>query len=74
LALYYFTIEDSPLPRSTEYRGRPGDGLHGIAIYLDKQILRSYDWAKRRLGLSDDFARKVLGLTDRIRRKGPPAS
>ena len=74
LALYYFTVEDSPLARSTEYRGRPGDGLHGVSIFIDKHVLRTYDWAKRRLGLSDDFARKALGFTDKLRRKGPPAT
>jgi len=72
LALYYFTIEDKPLVRSTEYRGRPGDGLHAVTIYADKQMLRAFDWAKRHLGISDAFAQKVLGMTDRIRRKGPP--
>jgi hypothetical protein len=72
LALYYFTIEEKPFVRSTEYRGRPGDGLHALTIYADKQVLRGFDWAKRRLGISDAFARKLLGFTDRFRRKGPP--
>jgi hypothetical protein len=53
LALYYFTVENDPVIRSTEYRARPGEGLRGILIYLDKQVLRIYDRTKRRLGLSD---------------------
>lgn len=53
LALYYFTVESDPMVRSTEYRARPGEGLRGILIYLDKQALRLYDRAKRRLGISD---------------------
>jgi hypothetical protein len=69
LALYYFTVEEDPLVRSTEYRPRPGDGARGILIYADKQMLRAYDWAKRRLGISDHAASKLLGLRDRVRRK-----
>ena len=53
LALYYFTVESDPMVRSTEYRARPGEGLRGIPIYLDKQALRLYDRTKRWLGISD---------------------
>jgi hypothetical protein len=53
LALYYFTVESHPTVRSTEYRARPGEGLRGVPIYLDKQLLRLYDRTKRMLGLSD---------------------
>jgi hypothetical protein len=75
MALYYFSLEDDPVIRSTEYRARPDDGrFHAIAIWTDKQILRVYDLAKRKLGLSDNFAQKVLALTDRVRRKSPPGT
>jgi hypothetical protein len=70
LALYYFTVEEDPLVRSTEYRSRPGDGAHAILIFVDNQLLRSYDWLKRRLGISDQLGSKVLGFRDRARRKG----
>jgi len=70
LALYYFTAEDRPLARSTEYRARPGDGAKSVVIYVDKQILRGYDFARRHLGLSDHTAGKLLGLPGRIRRRG----
>ena len=70
LALYYFSIEDDPLVRSTEYRARPGDGAHSIMIYADTQMIRVYDWAKRNLGLSDQTASKILGYRDRLRRRG----
>ena len=73
LALYYFSVEDDPLVRSTEYRARPGDGFHSIMIYADKQMLRGYDWAKRHLGLSDQAASKLLAFRDRLRRKHPPS-
>ena len=69
LALYYYSIEQDPLVRSTEYRARPGDGAHSFLIYADKQMLRWYDRAKRHLGLSDQFASKILSFRDRLRRK-----
>jgi hypothetical protein len=74
LALYYFTLEEDPIVRSTEYRARPGDGLHSIMIYADKQMLRGYDWSKRHLGVSDRTASRLLSYRDRLRRKGPPGS
>jgi hypothetical protein len=73
LALYYFSLEEQPFVRSTEYRARPGDGAHSAMIYADKQLLRAYDWTKRRLGLSDDAAFKILGYLERFRRKSPPS-
>jgi len=67
MALYYFTYEDKPNVRSTEYRARPNDGSKGILIYLDKMTLRIFDKAKRRLGISNSFANRVLRLIDRVR-------
>ena len=69
LALYYFSLEEDPMVRSTEYKPRPGDGAHSILIVADTQMLRLYDWTKRRLGISDQTASKLLGFRDRIRRK-----
>ncbi len=54
LALYYFTVEENPVVRSTEYRARPGDGAHSILIYADTKMLRAYDWTKRHLGFRSD--------------------
>jgi hypothetical protein len=71
MALYYFTVEENPLVRSTEYRARPGDGAHSIMIYADTKMLRIYDWAKRHLGVSDQLGSRILGYSDRLRRKGP---
>ena len=67
LALYYFTVEDRPEVRSTEYRPRPGEGIRGIPIFLDKHVLRIYDRMKRRLGISDQ---RMDQLIRRIKR--PP--
>lgn len=69
LALYYFTKEDHPMVRSTEYRARPGDGAKSVLIYLDKQAVRFYDRAKRRLGISDQRANDFLRKFGRRRPK-----
>jgi hypothetical protein len=69
LALYYFSIEDDPPVRSTEYRARPGDGPRAVLIYLDKHVLRAYDRVKRRLGLSDQAASQLLRRVQRFRRR-----
>jgi hypothetical protein len=71
LALYYFTEEVNPVVRSTEYRPRPGDGLHSVMIHVDTRMLRVYDWAKRRLGVSDRTASRLLAFRDRLHGKGP---
>jgi len=68
LALYYFTQETEPLVRSTEYRARPGEGVRGLGIYLDKMILRAYDRTKRALGLDDRFASGLLKFLSGRRR------
>ena len=71
LALYYFSIEEDPLVRSTEYRARPGDGAHSIMIYADTKMLRVYDWMKRHLGVADQAAGKILAFRDRLWRRAP---
>jgi hypothetical protein len=44
-----------------------------VLIYLDKQVLRTYDRIKRRLGLSDRDISRILKPLSRLRRKpGPP--
>jgi hypothetical protein len=68
LAIYYYTVEDAPVARSTEYRARPGDGAKAILIWLDKESVRAYDWVKRRVGLSDERTSRLLGG---FRRRGP---
>ncbi len=72
LALYYFTEEDAPVVRSTEYRARPGEGLRAVPIFLDKTVLRNYDRLKRRMKISDDGAGRILRRIDRIRHKNSP--
>jgi Rps23 Pro-64 3,4-dihydroxylase Tpa1-like proline 4-hydroxylase len=63
IALYYFTEEKNlPNLRSTNYKSRPGDGIKGIFIYLDKVFIAIYTRIKRFFGLNDDFASKVLNF------------
>ena len=61
LALYYFTEEVAVHARSTNYRGRPGDGLRALPIRADGFALRVYDVVKRRFGLSDRLVSRWLG-------------
>ena len=68
MALYYFTDEDHPLTRSTDYRARPGDGIRRAYIYLDKKALQGYDVVKRRLHLSDGAVSRTLGYLSRLGR------
>jgi len=71
MALYYFTAGHSEKARSTNYQSRPGDGIKSLAIYLDKKALRTYDLAKRRLGLSDAAVSNFLGRLRPGRSKKP---
>jgi hypothetical protein len=68
LALYYFTPDAEAMVRSTEYRARPGEGVRGLGIYLDKMALRAYDRTKRALGIDDRFASSLLKLFSGRRR------
>ena len=65
LAFYYYTVEHEAkfTPHSTDYRGRPNDGVGKKAlIWLDKKAVDLYSRAKARFGFSDDLASKILGL------------
>ena len=66
IALYYFTEETKrPKMRATNYRARPGDGLKGLLIYLDKKLIGAYTQLKGWLGINDDFASRILNLFNR---------
>ena len=69
MALYYFTEEDAPVRRATNYRARPRDGVKGLAIAADRVMLDLYDRAKRRLKMSDDVAHRLLERVHRLRRR-----
>ncbi|MGB3947745.1 MAG: 2OG-Fe(II) oxygenase [Bacteroidia bacterium] len=70
IALYYYTEEkENVIIRSTNYKGRPEDGIKKIGIYLDKQVLNLYTKIKRAFGLSDNFASNVLKLLSFSKKK-----
>jgi hypothetical protein len=62
LALYYYTAEDvQAVPKSTDYRARPKDGLsERTLIWLDKKAVDLYSRAKARFGFTDDWASRIL--------------
>lgn len=64
IALYYFTEEAGrPLMRPTEYVPKPDDtSLQRILIRADNMALRTFDFAKRRLGVTDQAIGKVLRI------------
>lgn len=65
LALYYFTKEDKPLAKATDYRPRPDDGAKRVMIWADTKALAAYDVLKRRFHLSDDAVRSVMAKFSR---------
>lgn len=67
MALYYFTREQAPVRRSTNYRARPGDGLKRLAIWADRQALDIYDRTVRRMGLSTERTSEILERLSRNR-------
>jgi 2-oxoglutarate-Fe(II)-dependent oxygenase superfamily protein len=71
MALYYFTQEQAPVRRATNYRARPDEGVgRRAAIAADRVVLDLYDRVKRRLGLTDDAAHQVLHRLSRLRGRG----
>ena len=66
IALYYFTEEEKPFIRSTEYRADPKSSLaKKLVVWTDKQALRFFDFIKRRLGLSDALIGRLLKFLSR---------
>jgi hypothetical protein len=65
MALYYFVEEAAPVVRSTNYRPRPSDGWRRFAIGADREALRIYDKAKRKLGAGDAVTTRVLRTLSR---------
>lgn len=69
LALYYFTEQDSPVRKATNYRARPDDGMKKVAIWADRVALDVYDRTKRRMGWSDEKVSAMLERVNRLRRR-----
>ena len=69
MALYYFTQEDAPVRRATNYRARPEDGRRKYVIAADRLAVDLYDRAKRRLNIDDAKVNALLGRVHNLRRK-----
>jgi hypothetical protein len=70
LAMYYFTEEEAPVRRATNYRARPEEGrLRHLAVAADRRALDLYDRVKRRLGISDHAVQTLLEKVHTLRRK-----
>jgi hypothetical protein len=70
LAMYYFTEEEAPVRRSTNYRARPEEGtLRKVTIAADRGAVDLYDRVKRRLGVSDELAHRFLGTVSKLRKR-----
>jgi len=70
MALYYFTVEDNPTRKSTNYQARPHETkVKKAAIWADRRALDMYDRLKRRLGVSDEKVSSLLTRMDRLRRR-----
>ena len=68
LNLYYYTEEETPpVIQSTEFRARPGDGIKGLWIWLDKKVVWTYDFLKRRFGISDRFGSNLMKFFAKLR-------
>lgn len=69
LAMYYFTQEEAPVRRATNYRARPEDGGKRFAIAADRLAVDLFDRARHRFGISDETGHRVLERFARLRGK-----
>jgi hypothetical protein len=67
LALYYYTLEpdETYVPKSTNYRPRPGDRARAPFIWADNKLLALYSRLKTRFRLSDSLASRILAKLGR---------
>jgi len=60
IALYYYTIEENPLMRSTHYVARPVEKQKQWRIQLDNFMISVYTRIKGKLGANDSLMSSVL--------------
>lgn len=60
IALYYYTIEENPLMRSTHYVARPEEKKKEWRIKLDNWMIAVYTRMKGMLGSNDSVVSKIL--------------
>lgn len=69
IALYYYTQENSPYKRATNYRARPQDGLRRILIRIDNLMVSMYTAIKGAIGANDRVASALLRVLQKIGRR-----
>jgi hypothetical protein len=62
IALYYYTIEENPMQRSTTYVARPTEKHKQWRIKLDNYMIAVYTWIKGKSGANDGLVSKVLNM------------
>lgn len=65
IALYYYTIEDNPLKRSTHYVARPEEKDKQMMVKLDNFMIAIYTRLKGMMGSNDQIISKVLKIFSR---------
>ncbi|MDQ3015394.1 MAG: 2OG-Fe(II) oxygenase [Bacteroidota bacterium] len=60
IALYYYTIEENPLKRSTHYVARPEEKNKEVMVKLDNFMIATYTRLKGILGSNDQTISRIL--------------
>lgn len=62
IAIYYYTKEENPYKRATNYQARPDDGAKKILIKIDNFMLAVYTIMKGILGSNDGVVSHILRM------------
>ena len=65
IALYYYTIENNPYRRATNYQARPEEDKKKFWVKLDNIMVAIYTEIKGRLGANDKMISKLLRFLSR---------
>ena len=65
IALYYYTIEENPLKRSTHYVARPDEKGKRFMVQLDNTMIAVYTRIKGMLGANDKLVSNILKFFSR---------
>ena len=65
IALYYYTVEENPLKRSTHYVARPEEKGKRFMVKLDNMMIAVYTSIKGMLGANDKVVSNVLKFFSR---------
>ncbi len=69
IALYYYSIDRTTVPISTEYRARPKDNsFKAVLIFIDKLALRTFHKLKSTFNIPDTFVTRIMDLLPKKRK------